>query len=385
MTITTSEDIGTCPRRWALSAADYPDIWAGRGYPAKIQVHALRGSAVHLAVEMITKNLVRAGCPSVQHPIATLVLKELGGYTKVVQDCIDRVLDRFTENPRGARLLETAGRTLRGQIPDIRIRVQSILTRLRLPPIPQGQEQDRTAGSKVRRPLTAGAFPEVELRVPRIRWKGKADLLVISDQVCEITDFKTGAPDEAHKFQVQVYALLWSLDGEINPTHRLADRLVLAYSTADVEVAALSQEQLHEFEKHLLQLREGAEAALSVRPPEARPTPENCRYCGVRQLCDEYWVPSNRLPNSTNPQARFSDVAIKILRRHGPMSWDAVIERSPGIATGKSALLRIQDAVELQPGKLVRILDAAIAVDPDDEGQPVIVTLAAFSEIFAVA
>jgi len=67
------------------------------------------------------------------------------------------------------------------------------------------------------------------------------------------------------------------------------------------------------------------------------------------------------------------------------MSFDAVVEPSPGAVTGRAALLRVQDSVELQPGKRFRVLDAAIAFDPDAETHPVIVTLAMFSEIFAVA
>lgn len=38
---------------------------------------------------------------------------------------------------------------------------------------------------------------EVELRAKIIGWKGKADLLVLADAACEITDFKTGTADEA--------------------------------------------------------------------------------------------------------------------------------------------------------------------------------------------
>src|SRR5438128_6167766 len=100
MTVTTFGEIDACPRRWALCAADYPDLWGGRGYPSRIQIHALAGSVVHLALETITKHLIRVGCPSVEHPSATVALKELGGYTKVVHDCIDRVLERFAKNPR---------------------------------------------------------------------------------------------------------------------------------------------------------------------------------------------------------------------------------------------------------------------------------------------
>ena len=386
MTVTAYEEIETCPRRWALSAAAYPDLWNGRGYPPKLQVYAVRGSAIHLAVEIITKQLILAGCLSVRDPRAASVLKDLGGYTKIVSDCIQRVLKRFAENPRGVRLLDNVERSLRGQTSDLRMRVQSILARLRLPPFPQVEEKDHAgAAPKARRPLTIGAYPELELRASRIRWKGKADLLVITNDDCEITDFKTGTPDEAHRFQVQVYALLWSLDDEINPTHRAASRLVLAYPSGDVEVGMLSREQLHGFEKDLLERRKTAEAALAVRPPEARPTPDNCRYCGVRHLCDAYWARGTQPEDRPSVEARFSDAVVRILRQHGPMSFDAVLEPSGAGVAGKSALLRVQESLELQPGKRFRILDAGIAVDPDDATQRAIVTLTMFSEIFAVA
>ncbi len=384
MTVTAFEEINTCPRQWALSKAVYSDLWQGQGYPPKLQIHAVKGSAVHLAVETITKKLILAGCPSVQDPRATGVLKELGGYTKIVTDCIRRVLNRFADNPRSTRLMDSAERTLRGQTPDLRMRVQSILARLRLPPLPDASQHSGAASSKLRRPLAIGAYPEVELRAPRIRWKGKVDLLVITDEICEITDFKTGAPDEAHRSQVQIYALLWSLDDELNPTNRTISRLVLAYSTVDVEVRALPEDELRAFEKDILERRERADAALAMQPPEARPTLENCRYCGVRHLCDEYWSQDNR-PNRPGFEARFSDAQLRILRRHGPMSFDAVLEPTADNVSGKSALLRVQESLELEPGNRFRVLDAGIAVDSDDAAQPVIVTLAMFSEIYAVA
>jgi hypothetical protein len=384
MTVTAFGEINSCPRRWALSTADYADLWQGRGYPPKLQIHAVKGSAVHLAVETITKRLIVSGCPSVQDPRATSVLKELGGYTKIVTDCFQRVLKRFEDNPRSARLVENAERTLRGQTPDLRMRVQSILARLRLPALPEVQGQSRPQSGKNRRPLAIGAYPEVELRAPGIRWKGKVDLLVITNETCEITDFKTGARDECHDFQVQIYALIWSLDKELNPTHRAASRLVLAYSTGDVEVDAPSESELRAFEKDLLKRRDSAEAALSMKPPEARPTPENCRYCGVRQLCDTYWSPGNWTAHPSS-EPRFGDAQVRIQRRHGPTSFDAVLESGADGVTGKSALLRVQESLELEPGKRFRVLDAGIAADPDDATQPLIVTLAMFSEIFAVA
>ena len=70
-------------------------------------------------------------------------------------------------------------------------------------------------------PMTAGAYSELEVRSEKIGWKGTLDLLVISPDECEITDFKTGLPREEHRFQIEVYALLWTLDKKRNPQGRL--------------------------------------------------------------------------------------------------------------------------------------------------------------------
>jgi len=346
-------------------------------------MHALAGSIVHLALETITKNLVHLGCPSVEHPKATLVLKELGGHTKLVHDCINRMLERLAKNPRALPLLEHIGRTLRGQAPSLRARVQAILSRLRLPPTEHPGTANPGGASKGRVPLPNGAFSEVEVRAPRIGWKGKADLLVLSEQACEITDFKTGAPNEAHNFQVQVYALLWRLDAELNPSGRLVNRLVVAYEGGDVEVTPPTAAQIAEFEQDLIARRTAAEASLSASPPDARPSPDNCRYCGVRQLCDKYWI-AYKPTAATGAGPIFSDVELKIDRQHGPTSWDAVVAASPAVSPGKRAVLRIPHPIEFRPNTYVRVLDAAIAVDPESADEPAIITLGMFSEIFVV-
>jgi len=77
---------------------------------------------------------------------------------------------------------------------------------------------------------------------------------------------------------------------------------------------------------------------------------KNCRYCGVRHLCDEYWGSRHASKDHASSDSRFSDAAVKIVRRHGRMSFDAVLDASPASVTGKQALLRVQDAVELQAG-----------------------------------
>lgn len=383
MSVSTNAEIDECPRRWALSAAEYPDIWTGRGYPPKIQAAALAGSVVHLALEVIAKHLTRAGVSSLGDPVATQVLRELGGYTRVVEGCVKRVLERFADNPRAQPLMEHAERTLRGQVPTLRARVQAMLIRLRLSTQlkPGPAVLEKTASMPARSPLTNGTYPEVELRAKSIGWKGKADLLVLEDDACEITDFKAGAADEAHKFQVRVYAVLWSLDNDLNPSGRLVDRLVLAYENQDIEVAAPGAEEINDLGRELLAHRQASETALAARPPAARPSFETCRYCSVRQLCDAYWAGATQ---AVSDDGRFGDVELKITSRHGPTSWDAVVVRTRDFPAKTPALLRLQLPEELRSGSRLRVLDGALARDPEDATAPVIVTLGLFSEAYRV-
>jgi hypothetical protein len=384
MSVSTHGDIDECPRRWSLSAAEYPHLWAGRGYPPKLQVAALAGSVVHLALEIITKQLTRTGVHSLTDPSAPQVLRDLGGYTRVVENCVDRVLERYVDNPRAIGLMEHAQRTLRGQVPTLRARVQSMLSRLRLPkgtcsvlatPTPN------TEARPLRLPLANGTYPEVELRAKSIRWKGKVDLLVVGDDACQITDFKTGAADDAHKFQLRVYALLWRLDDELNPSARVVDRLVLAYENQDIEVVPPNAQELDDLGRDLVARRAASEAALAARPPAARPNEQACRHCGVRQLCDAYWAGTTQ---AVSDGGRFADIELKITSRHGPTSWDAVVVRAHNLPAKTRALLRLQHHDEFKSGARVRVLEGALARDPEDDASPAVVTLGAFSELYRV-
>ncbi|MBX3207422.1 MAG: PD-(D/E)XK nuclease family protein [Labilithrix sp.] len=383
MSVSTHADIDECPRRWALGAAEYPDVWSGRGYPPRLQMGALEGNVVHLALEVITRQLTHAGVPSLDAPIATSVLKDLGGFTHVVEECVERLLKRFANNPRAIPLMEYAQRTLRGRVPSLRARVQSMLARLRFtagpPRVPAAAGASKASTPSARSPLMKGTHPEVELRAKSIGWKGKADLLALRDAACEITDFKTGIADEAHKFQVRVYAVLWRLDDELNPSARIADRLVLAYEGQDVEVEAPREHEIGGISNDLLQRRRAAEAALTARPPPARPTAESCRYCEVRQLCDAYWAGKTQ---AVSDDRRFGDCELKITGRHGPTSWDAVVVRARDLPAKTPALLRLSQHVDFAVGARVRVLDGALARDPDDPEAPIIVTLGTFSEAY---
>jgi len=228
----------------------------------------------------------------------------------------------------------------------------------------------------------------VEFRAKRIGWKGRADLLLLTESACEIVDFKTGAEAEEHTFQLQVYALLWSRDEELNPSGRLADKLTLAYNGCDVMVDAPTESQLQALEREVIARRTAARRAVEAAPPEARPAANSCRYCAVRQLCDSYWSRETQRSLTTaleRPEAPFSDFDLTITGRHGPSSWDAQLIMSRDLPAGRRVVLRVSDRDPgLQVGQRVRILGAHVADVPDEKQQITVVTMGSSSEAYLV-
>lgn len=383
MTVSALREIEACPRRWALASADYPDLWARRGYPPRPFIPSLRGSVVHLALETIARALVRAGCSSARDVRATGVMRELGGYTKVLNDCIQVVLKNLADNPRAAPILEAASRSLRSQAPQMRAQAQTLLGRIELRPGAGGSGPP----AERRERLGPGTYLEMDLRAFQIGWHGKADLVSLSASSCEILDYKTGLRDEKHAFQVRVYALLWSRDVERNPSSQRAGKLTLAYENGNVQVDSPSPAELDSLERELADRRDAAIQALDARPPEARPTAANCKYCGVRQLCEDYWQ-ALRLGTWSRGLAEtpFMDLEVSVVSRHGNSSWDAIVEGACELPQGNPVLLRgATPGLDLQPGDRARVLDAHVSETTDGESRSVVATLSSVSEVFLVA
>ena len=146
-----------------------------------------------------------------------------------------------------------------------------------------------------------------------------------------------------------------------NTPRARADRLLLTYDGGAIEIAAPTESELDELEILLRVRRGAAHEAVSHHPPEARPDPKNCRYCGVRQLCDEYWTAeTQRRMVQEGEDRRFGDVEVTVTGRHGPSSWDARVELSRDVPTGKFAVIRTSGDLDLSPGGRLRVLDAAL-------------------------
>ena len=383
MSVSGANEIEVCPRRWALSAANYPQVWAGRGYPPRLVISSLTGSVVHLVLKTVTKAMAHSNCTSLQDAGAVQVMRELGGYSKIIENCIEQVVKPFVANPRTTHVIDAALRSLRSRISEIRAEAQTFLGRINVPEAGMFGGPRRPENYS-RNALGPGVYSEIELRAPAVHWHGYADLLIVGNDTCEIVDFKTGERGDAHPFQLLVYALLWNRDSELNPNGRLASKLTLLYRDGEVSVPSPNPEELDALEQELVLRRQAAIQVLSDHPPPARPSIENCHYCSVRQLCDQYWCTLKALTAATpDTEAAYMDLQISLLKPHGPSSWDGVVELSRTIQSEKPIVLRSFLGTDRQfaGGDKLRVLNARVS-QSENEDEPVVGTLTTTSEVF---
>lgn len=371
------KEVETCPRRYALSRADYPELWEQRGYPRLPIPAAIRGDVVHGALEIIVKALVKAGCVSTRSADAVAVLRELGGYTEVAEAVLVDQLARLEENPRLSRdRREQLTRALTDWVPEAREQIQTYLNRMELRP----SDSSAAAGSgapsdpQARYPARTGDHPEMQLIADSLRLNGRIDLLSVNAHGAQITDFKTGAEDAAHHEQLRLYALLWDADSMVNPDGLAVTSLVAAYPDHDVAVSVPTVDELVHLRSDVATRIEAADTAVAGDPPAAIPG-EHCGMCSVRGLCDAYWT---SVPTTADvADGAWYDLAGTVLREHGVKSF-VLHEQTTGI----EVLVRTPTPSYAVPmGSDIRILGARRVVDRDED-DALIATLSSFSEVF---
>lgn len=231
----TLKEIESCPRRYMLGHASYPDLWTGSGYPQQPSPSALFGDVVHDSLERIIAALVAAGCSSSNSVEAASVLRELGGYSAVATEALAARLSKLDGNPRlDAERWSRLQQYLENRVPEARTEIQGYLQRMEL--VPQPAAAAGSAGPPGRRPIGVGSHPEVALCADRLRVKGRVDLLTLSAERADIVDHKTGAQDPSHLDQVRFYAMLWDQDDIANDARTPLRSLTASYPTNDVRI-----------------------------------------------------------------------------------------------------------------------------------------------------
>ena len=381
-------EIGACPRRYALSRASYPDLWDGRGYPRIPALAVLFGDVVHDTLDTIVKALVAAGCESAQSPEAVNVLRQLGGYTAVIERAAGARLAGLPGNPRlSDELRQRIQRGLRGRVADARVQVQAYISNAVITSAGKADGAARPAAASApgaappggRAPLSQGTYAEVTLTASQLRLTGRVDLLRITEPGAHITDYKTGAESPAHAEQLRLYALLWELDRAATPAMRPAASLTAAYPGRDVTIPVPGESVLRGMEKQVATSIDEADAELAAGVPRAVPSAENCFNCDVRHLCDAYWSAVAPDPSDLLDEARF-DCQGTVSTANGPRSWWLHVE---GPTQSKLLIQAPESGPELTPGHHVRILGLRIDADPDSTAT--VASMNTLTEVFRLS
>lgn len=371
-------EIETCPRRWALTNADYSNLWSGRGYPRRANVAALSGRVAHLALERISQAIREADAPTFAG--AAIQLRALGGISQVLADCASVEISRLDENPRARDRAAVLASELDRRIPELRLVVQSALNRALT-----GVAASPTPGHyglSGRKELGFGYHSEVELTPHGMGWIGFADAIRLTQDECEIIDYKTGEQSPSHDEQVRLYALLWARDTVVNPTSRLATRLVLVYPGIVREVDAPTHSDLELLERQLRDRSAAADLDLLRSPPMANVTPDTCKFCDVKQLCQDYWTPVGQSHLDVLPEPWARSVQGVVRSHRGDSVTVIEVELDPYLAPGTEAVVTRLESSARTLGQRLRLLDVRVVDDPEAGG--VVVNLGPKSEIFLV-
>lgn len=325
-----------CPRRWWLENSRHGTD--EHRYPKRIHPAAVEGILVHRLLDRFAKFLRERQANGEYDYDAGR--RAFGVRRELLTELDSLCSEELAHNPRidlqqiRARVdVDACLNAFRRAVPVLRTEFNSSAT-------PSNENSARSEGT-VGPPRAVEKWLEAES--PRIG--GQVDL--ISRSV--LTDYKTGSPNDHHWDQLRFYALLYWLTYS-----RTLSALRLVYTaTGDAfeRVAPTVSELLQASEALISEIRDiDGILSASARPP-ARPTPERCRACYVRQLCNDYWnaaiadtLELKAGPNGVEPKIWWGDVEVRFSERvtlgseySGPATtttWGAVWVRiGPGKLT----------------------------------------------------
>jgi CRISPR/Cas system-associated exonuclease Cas4 (RecB family) len=392
MSASTLKEIESCPRRYALLRASYPQIWNGFGYPPKPSLKALEGTIIHGSIERIVKALKQVNCPSISDALFVQTMRSLNGYSGVLEKQIEEVLTELIANPRFNSKTNEITNKLKNSLPILREQLQGQISKLNF------DNEARIAGFSALdnqcRSLPNGIYSEVELNARELEWYGKVDYLYLSDDGCEIADFKTGERKPEHVFQIKIYNLLWLLDEKRNPNSVPVTRLTLSYKDGDFVVPPLEKNEVASFIDEVKERTNSAKSRILEPIPEARPELDNCSYCPVRQLCSDYWtqdtqnsLEEEKTLRSAAKKKNKIDIEIELEHSIAEHLWYAKTLISGSIAPQTRVLVRFAPTISPLPVEMksclrLRLLDVNLLEQKDEELSVMTASINWQSEIF---
>lgn len=354
MSFSTLIDIEACPLRWGLSKSKYNSEWGRAGYPTKPNLAAIRGLVVHASIESVVQQTALRTEPNFGERIIA-VLRRAGGLSAVVDTSLRNSVTQFDGNPRAVRLLKEIERQHIEFRSKARVAVQTALRELAKLEL-HLRDKPTAAGKKPPKDsaLSAGVYSEIALNAKQ-GWYGKIDLLILDETGVRLEDFKTGVPKENDVEQILIYAWLWWADRERNPTASLPGKLTIRYPGQQQSVPIPSLADLQSRETNLLERTNAIRSAIQNGEFLARPSDENCRYCSVRQLCNDYWR-SEAL--TTVPENRLGDIEAVVIQILSSRMWLLEVIKSFCAEAPKNVYVRGNlPTTRISEGSTVRLLD----------------------------
>lgn len=285
MTFSKLNQIEMCPRKWALTSSDYPEIWEGNGYPETVSLSIIRGRVIHRCIETVLRELINKNFSCTDENIVTS-LKGLGGLSLVIEESISKVISYYVKNPRANQHLNHFEILLQEKKGDIREDIAILLSRN----VDKSRSETKETFSRRKtKRLVCGSYSEIRLVDEDLKWEGVADIIKITRDTCEIRDIKSGLPREDHADQVRIYNYLWLNDKIKNPTAKQATKLTISYIAEDVDVPPLKDSEIDAFRDELIARTKVAKEKVSKIRPKAITGVGKCCICSVRHLCNEYW------------------------------------------------------------------------------------------------
>ncbi len=375
-----------CPLSVALKRSSYRQLWDGSGYPTRPSAAAVSGIVVHEAAEAVMKKFAQAGVTSLMQPEAMTILRELGGFTKVLNNALVEFFLGQSNNPRFEQFREDLLRSLRLKLPQMRATLQALLVSHVWPASSSGFENTLKIKDNLgpslstqRLPLWHGTFAEVDLQDPVAKWRGRIDVLDIDEHGCAITDLKSGGATDDHQEQLIVYAMLWSEDNDRNPSRLPIKKLQIVYASGAVAVAVPSDAWMQTFRTGLIDSSEVVRSALNSPTVPANPSRENCLHCPVKLICQPYW---ESLPANAS-DGHLSNNQVTLIEARGDRAWLAKITASSVLEANQEVVVRNYEGGksfwgEMRPGLSVRLTDGVLS--SFDESDTPVINLSMMSE-----
>ena len=320
--------IEACPRRWSLEHGTYPEVWDRTGFPQQVYLSSVSGTVLHNALQRLVERLAADAQDrsdgEVLQPGEALVraLRGMGGITQLLVTTLEVELAELSENPRLDERVAGIEDRARRLLPSWRSEFQRLIGRIDMSRAIHGSGSEAASGERRRASLGPGLYSEVWLEHLGIPLRGRVDLLDVSSEGASIADVKTGAPDDKHKEQLELYALLWSGDPIKNDQQIPVRELKILYPDREEAFGIPDAAALSALTSDLKDRIAAAAEAVESEPVLANPSQEVCRWCAVRHMCGDYWLGSGSdTHEDSTPDSGLTDVEVRLEDQIGDWRW----------------------------------------------------------------